>query len=655
MKHFKPLHPDIIKSENQHLISRQFLIRRGIDEASIDMGIEQFLDGKSSNWNCLPLQESSEVYLSFNSLPTQVQESIDSNSELAVEKKGNLPLAGGHVLDLMKAFKKGAKDFQKQFNQLENEELRNKYARKYAVMLQCMNIYFELGCKRGSYKKIYECLRLLKIDYYKNQDSFNRAFRGFINSDNFAESVLHKAIGKPNIAVQRLSDWHILKITDLLGQGHSRKEITRILKKVSPPDKVVKYSSVCRAVSTRMKNITAEKRYGYDFFKKHLEPYILRQKPEYKLQVVEADATRFQIPYVNDEGKMRFLKMYAIIDTHSSLILGFSLFDEETTDMAIEAFFMMFEFHHMIPSCAIVDKSSAHTSHRFKQFKEDSNRMFGTLWREHLPDYPNAKGTIENFFLNFHTQIVKRYFDYLGLSFAAKSDEHRINRDKVKYLVKHRDQLRSKYELIQFCGRLISEWNDHITKDKSPTQKFNESEVRDAQLIDQSAIARLCWHHTTRKVSRSKIDFSNNEYSLEEDENRLNWNGEVLDVYYHPKIEDFVFLFKGDELIEKVLKKRRFPEESGSKFNQIKRNKSYRKFTNEQYLANKKNLETAEMDDPLISMYYEESKENINDQFSTFLEQQYNESHTLVSDDPLEGINQSPKSNLNLLGYESIL
>lgn len=610
--------PEITKTDGESQVSINYLKRIGIPQETIDEGIRNFIDGKSNKWKCNHLRVNEDLYFDFHTLPLEIQEQIKDSSQLKITKKP-YPLPARYLLLLKHAFEVGFKDYLGELtHKVVDDTQLEKTAKKYAVLLKCSEIYIELKCKKGSLIKIFDCLQALEIPYYNNIESFRYKFRKLIGTTDFAEEVIHKACGKSNSARRKVTEWHKLKIVELYKKGLSRVQILEVVNRIYPNHKI-SYSTLRRYITTEVKNITAEKRYGYDFFKKNLEPYIRRQKPEYKFQVVEADGSRLQIPYLNKNGKIKFLKFFVILDVCTSKVVGFNLNEEETTEMILEAFSMMFDHYHLVPACVITDKSSAITSDRFQEFKEDTNKRYNTLWREHLPDYPNSKGTVENFFRNFHIQIARKYFDYIGLSITASTADHKINKDKVKYVYKNKKSLKSREELILFAAKLIHKWNINISNTKSPQQRFEIADIKDATTISQENIARLCWKKVERKISRSKIQLNGFEYEIIDNENRLKWNSETVDVYYHQKIEDYVFLFSEDTFIEKAKKKRFYNEDSKSKLSKITQNKSFRKYLNDSLKEKQKELEVIESHDPLITMYYEETKDESNSQFENYI------------------------------------
>ena len=249
--------------------------------------------------------------------------------------------------------------------------------------------------------------------------------------------------------------------------------------------------------------------------------------------------------------------------------------------------------------------------------------LYTTLWREHLPDFPNAKGTVENFFRNFYILVIRKYFGAFGIGMSAKSDDFKLNKDELMRIKKNRHLLKTRSELILFAGTLINEWNTHITKEMSPLQKHNNAPIMDAEPIREEFIARLCWNKAERLIKKCTIHLGNYEYDVEKNDNRIKWNGEIVDVYYHNTMRDYLYLFNGDEFIEKINKKRFYTEESGSKFNKIKQNKSLRKYASELYDDNKKKLDEMEKDDPVIGVIHDADKACSNENYENFLIDNY--------------------------------
>lgn len=616
-------------------ITKDQLINYGISSKKIEEGIRDNLSGKTNFWETVDLSIDKGISFLQSSLPANIEKLIPQKRDESLEVPKEYLLPGGKILDLMHAYEIEYQDHIYLFNEVDNESLRNKYARKYAVLSKCAQVYIDLKCKRGIKKKIYFTLRKIGIEYYTNEVSFKRIFNQFIHSEKPHDLVRYNTSNRKR---RRVTEWHIAKIIDLLGQGYLVTAIKEELDNINPSQKL-SYSTIQDIITPEIRNIVSERRYGYRYFKKNLEPYIRRQKPSNIFQVVEADGSRFQIPYLDENGNIKFLKIFVIIDVCSSYILGFSAAPEEDTKMIIEAFMMMFDVHHLVPACVVTDNAKPIQSDRFIRFKEETHLDYGTIWRKHDPDFPNAKGTVESFFKNFHIQFIRNYNDYIGLGITCTSDEHKIKKEKVKQLYKNKKLLKSKTELIHFIGKLIHQWNTKLRSATSPEIRFNISDPLDAKPISNQEIARLCWEMSSGIVKNSKIQFSNNEYEIVSNETRRRWNTRLVEFYFHPKAPDFIFLYKERKFIDKIYLKRTYEENDPTKFHKIKQNKSFRAHIEDKYLENRESLNQIEYDAPFLSLFYEKNKLTSNEEFERFFnnyilsETQLEEDDTIPTDE----------------------
>lgn len=621
-------------NNNSHHIHLEKLVKIGVQESRIIEGMEKYLNGDSTNWKCSQ-NHLGQTYFDVKFLPEDLSKKFnDSLSEDLSPLTPLEPLNGLKIINLLHAYQIGYKDHLYHYRHFPDKKCRM-YAQKHSVLLTCIDMYLRNNGQKGTLKWLFQALKYLKIKYYTNPDSFRRKLREILPKKTETDEntsfqlkplsfhIIHKNTTKPNKSRLKVTRWHKFKAMDLMAEGCLKTTILEKINEGKKANQKISYSTLLRLITNEMKNLTAEDRYGYDFFKANLEPYIRRRKPEYKLQVVEADGTRFQIPYYDKNEKFpRFLVIYVIIDVYSSMILGYSIGKTENTKMIIDAFHMMLEVHGYMPACVIVDKSSPHQSEEFKNFKSFSNKFYNTLWNEHLPDYPNAKGTVENFNLNFNVQIVRNLPNYLGLSMHAKSSNHKLRRDKYKKAVKNRKKLLSEDELKHLISTAINKWNQRITKDRSPEQKNNLGEVLDAKSIKEEHIAKLCWNSMDRKVRRSRVIINQLEYMIEKNKNRAEWNNLIVQVYYHSNHPEHVFIFKDDKFIEKCRLKRFYTESDGSKFHQIEKNKRFRTYCKAKVSENQNDLEKEEVINSIFPVITG-SKDEANEAYEKFLHEEW--------------------------------
>ncbi len=600
-------------------ISQQDLINSRVEESILTQGISDYLDKNSTNWKCIGTNEFGDFLIDLESIPINVRKTIQLTAEVKPIKKEDFKIPGVCILEIADAYKNGSHEFKHLYQHTSRPEY---YGQKHSVFKTCAKIYIEdLKCKRGGKKNLFTTLKQLGIEFYSDLDSFRKFFTRLLECKNMVLEIQHGLIGTENKSRKKINRWHRLKAIDLMRKSSLKTEILSNMNSTCRPGEKISYSTLKRIIDSNIENITKEDRYGYDIYKRDIEPYIRRKKPEYKFQVAEADGSRFQIPFYDpSKKKLRFLTLYVIIDVYSSMIIGFSLAESENTEMILNAFWMMMAKHKYIPAVVLVD-NGLKNSGAWKKFQDESNRLFGTLWRKHLPDYPNAKGTVESFFKYFNVKIARNYKNYLGLSFRSKSNDHRLKKDEVRKVYKNKKRLGTYNETVYQCCKLIVKWNKTISKKISPEQKFNQGKIADAKIISEEMIARLCWKKESKTIRRSRIEFNSREYELSNYENINKYNGRKIDCYYHASIPDYVFLFNGDQFIEKATAKPFFDEEDPRKFQKIKHNKGLRDHNSKILKESQKELEEIENTDPLFRTYFCDDKEFENSEYERFLEE----------------------------------
>lgn len=618
--------PEIVYQDNKCLVSLGYLVKIGIDRTHIQNEITDNLKGLTKNWKCSEFGTGSDIYIEYTSLPDSASKliPIPESIESSIQEAAAI-LDAESVLELIEARDEEFQNYISKYSEIEDKEKRLEYASKHSILDKCSDICFKRKRKRGTLKKLFEVLNILHCNPYGNLPYFRRVLNLIITEEeDIYDLVHHKTNGQTNQSATKFDEFHKNKLIVEMSAGSLKNVILKNINREALilGKKEISYTTLLRHITPEIENITAEPRYGYNHFKANQEPYILKEKPKYKYQVVEADGSRLQIPYLNEQNAIKFLKIYVVIDVYSSKILGFSLNEEENSQMTIDAFFMAFEQCRYVPAHIVTDLALSKSGDLIK-FRDDTTLLFNTRWRTHFPEYPNAKGTVENFFRNFHIQIARKYFDYVGLSINARSDDHRLKKNTIKKLLENREQLKNRSDLIRFASSLIDQWNSQINKEMSPIQKDSIGKVKDAYAIANYEIARVCWKHAKRKIKRSKITILNGEYEIEKNENRASLNGVWVDVYYHKKANTFIYVFNGNKFIECANRKPRFKENAQSKFKKIKSNKKYRSYCKDRVKKSRLELKKIRSDDPVIGTIYEKSKENSNSTSEAFINKYY--------------------------------
>ncbi|MER3330129.1 MAG: hypothetical protein RIF34_11165, partial [Candidatus Kapaibacterium sp.] len=215
---------------------------------------------------------------------------------------------------------------------------------------------------RATQLQVHKALMMLNIDYYKSYSSFNRFLNEYRKEG--IVNLLHKSRNSPKDWKRKWTSEHLALIGELYGQELDYREICTELKKYCEENDlaILSLPTVGRLIREhKIRTIYAEKRYGSGYVKHNICSHLEKQKPNYKMQVAEADGSRLQLPYrVDDESKwkVRFLTLYVILDVASNKTLGYSVDSYENKDMVLMAFFMMFMNTSRLPAFLRIDRSS---------------------------------------------------------------------------------------------------------------------------------------------------------------------------------------------------------------------------------------------------------------------------------------------------------
>ncbi|QCK15220.1 DDE-type integrase/transposase/recombinase [Mangrovivirga cuniculi] len=361
-------------------------------------------------------------------------------------------------------------------------------------------------------KDIHIALDYVGINYYKNYSSFNRALNQY--KELGLNYFFHKSKNQKNHSLSKITTEHIAFIGDRYGKSYSITQISEELKKYCEMNNlpIVNRTTVGRTIkSQRIDIIYAEQRRGKAYFKSQISGYIEKEKPKFKLQVVEADGSRLQLAYQKeDESKYKigYLTLYILLDVASNKVVGYSIDKIENKEMVLIAFFMMFTKYKRLPAYLRIDRSSAHTSYKFKRFIKLA-ASFGMKYKYCID--PQEKSAVENFYRWFPELICKQFSCYTRLSIVANSWDYKPNPDEVDKILTEPKKLPKKHELIRSIPYLIEEWNNRnktINKHQFPSKTFSDLNYKDAIFLEDHLHALLTWRIKRKtRFSRNTIAF----------------------------------------------------------------------------------------------------------------------------------------------------
>ncbi len=259
-----------------------------------------------------------------------------------------------------------------------------------------------------------------------------------------------------------------------LPKRYSAKKIASLVNEelVKRNLKTVSYSTVQRFIANQeLKNISDPMRYGKQYAKDNIDPYIIRKKPLKSGDVLEIDTTELNFLLKNDEDQFYKLQLCALIDVCSGKVLGYSFDRSENTEMTLQCLFKSFKNLKVIPRMIVHDN---HQSYLSEKFKQASSKMsdFGIILRKCKPRNPRDKGHIERWFDTLKNSYLKYEISYIGDGIRSKREGGRVNKD-IEKLYSTKEFIKTENEIKLIVSRCIEQYNSSLnTINKSPSEVF---------------------------------------------------------------------------------------------------------------------------------------------------------------------------------------
>ncbi|MEO1256276.1 MAG: transposase family protein, partial [Bacteroidota bacterium] len=362
-------------------------------------------------------------------------------------------------------------------------------------------------------------------------------------------------------------------------------------------------------------------RFDYKYVKQKILGYENRVDPEYLMQVVEADGSKYQIIGIDPEtNSIIFISFYVILDLCSDKIIGVNCGLSENRWMVLNAFHDMAMRTGHLPSVIRIDKASPYTSNEVQSLINKTSEEYGCLWLDHEPGEPQVNGTIEKFFQDFHDKLVSDHPHYVGLSMVSATPKKRLKREVYDKAYQNKSSLLTINEIKKSLFNYLGIWNSDSRESETTSRdsNFENGEFKDALPIAHHHIARLFWKHDERKFERQRFQLNNHEYELLSFDHAMKLSSEDYDIFSNDSNPDFVYAFNknGDYIGRPTLKPtwlndpKRIPGLDRKEIDKRKRDRGsiipkMKKISK----SRSKRLEEIRSDDPQISHYLNKKKE----------------------------------------------
>ncbi|MEP1781637.1 hypothetical protein [Reichenbachiella sp.] len=450
-----------------------------------------------------------------------------------------------------------------------------KYCQEHAILAAILFLTREKGFKQT---EILQVLPLIEFNKFDCKQTLSRKLSEIkllevhLSTDqSIKKCIVSKSRGVERPERRLVSDWHLRWIFYFyckknFGYSIILKQVNRICDRFGK-NRIELHNIKKELRSNYVKNLLGLERYGYEWLKKRVLPYIDKLKPTGFLTILQIDGSRLQLPYYDLlKKRVEFLTIFVLLDVCTSKIVGYWLDRYENRYQVLNAFLRFFNSYQYLPKLIVHDGSSAYRTEEFLFFKERAIEM-GVKFRKHSPTSPNEKGQVERFFQIFCERICKLFQEYTGLSLVAKDPNFAPNKQKVTAILKNHKKLKTRQELILTVDQLISEYNQlNISNLDSPNQKEKKSTI-DAISLEKHQLALLTWRIKENKaVSRSEVKFyykgTPYKYKIRKMNNILRLNGGKVIVAWNPTDLNQIFLFDSNyRYLETCFKKTLHPDD----------------------------------------------------------------------------------------------
>lgn len=181
------------------------------------------------------------------------------------------------------------------------------------------------------------------------------------------------------------------------------------------------------------------------------------EKPRYANALWAADGTKFNIYYLNKEGKRVHTDIYMIFDVCTGYCVGWSLGQESAFGSQYQAYRMAMDVAGVKPFQLVMDNQSS-------QRKLDRVGFFSKMTEVGVrfkTPYRKQANPAESLIGQFQHSVLRHYPYFTGFNITSKSELSTAN---LEWLDANLDQLPTYDTLKEFTANCIHQWNSQVVE-----------------------------------------------------------------------------------------------------------------------------------------------------------------------------------------------
>lgn len=247
------------------------------------------------------------------------------------------------------------------------------------------------------------------------------------------------------------------------------------------------------------------------------------------------DGTKLNLYYRDDDGKVRTIMVYEVMDAASECLIGYHISESEDYEAQYFAYRMAVERAGVKPMEIVYDNQGGHK-------KLAAQSFFSKLALRHRPTAPynGSSKTIENAFYRFQREVLSKHWHFTGQNVTAKMD---MSKPNIEFIEANRANLPTLSELKRQYCQLREAWNDmqHAKYGMSRAQVFDTQCDPKCPMVTEWDMMDMFWFVTQRPSTYTangiRVTLKGREHLFEVYESAgvpdYRWTAEHVDVKFY--------------------------------------------------------------------------------------------------------------------------
>lgn len=206
------------------------------------------------------------------------------------------------------------------------------------------------------------------------------------------------------------------------------------------------------------------------------------------------DGTKLNLYYRDEQGNIRTISVYEVMDAYSEVLLGFHISESENYEAQYHAYRMALQISGHKPYELVHDNQGGH-----KKLERVSDGLLAKISHIHRPTapYSGQSKTIESAFGRFQSQVLHKDWRFTGQNITTKKDSSRPN---LEFIEANKDQLYTLAELKEKYVQARQEWCEmkHPATGIPRIEMYNNSVNEDTEVVTARDMVDIFWVMTDR-------------------------------------------------------------------------------------------------------------------------------------------------------------